>query len=207
MASFGKKFLSAFVEVTDEEKKPVAAEDVIQQQSTTVTQTKAPAGAELDKFKNYFDQLFKDANLQGPDYFEFASMTKAMQAIADEKARYAAAFAGLSVQGLDKTKLLETANAYLKILETDAANFNSTVDAALAEKVKAKQDEITAKHKRIEELAREIDDLKNKVQLLQMEVKENEEKIASNTGSYRACAESRKMEILRDIEKIKEYVG
>lgn len=208
MASFGKKILSAFVEVTDEEKKPVAAAEVIQQQSPTiVTQAKAPAGVESDKFKNYFDQLFKDANLPGPDYFEFASMTKAMQAIADEKARYSAAFAGLSVQGLDKTKLLETANAYLKILETDAVNFNSTVDAALAEKVKAKQDEITAKHKRIEELAREIDDLQHKVQLLQMEVKENEEKIESNTGSYRACAENRKVEIMRDIEKIKEYVG
>lgn len=206
MASFGKKILSAFVEVT-EEKKAVAAEEVIQQSSTIVTQAKAPTAVETDKFKTYFDQLFKEANLPGPDYFEFASMTKAMQAIADEKARYSAAFAGLSVQGLDKTKLLETANAYLKILETDAANFNSTVDAALAEKVKAKQEEITAKHKRIEELAREIDDLKNKVQLLQMEVKESEEKIASNTGSYRACAESRKMEIQRDIEKIKEYVG
>lgn len=207
MASFGKKILSAFVEVTEEEKKPVAAAEVIQQSSTIVTQVKAPAAVETDKFKNYFDQLFKDANLPGPDYFEFASMTKAMQAITDEKARYSAAFAGLSVQGLDKTKLLETANAYLKILETDAANFNSTVDAALAEKVKAKQEDITAKHKRIEELAREIDDLKNKVQLLQMEVKENEEKIASNTGSYRACAESRKAEIMRDIERIKEYVS
>lgn len=206
MASFGKKILSAFVEVT-EEKKAVAAEEMIQQSSTIVTQAKAPTAVETDKFKNYFDQLFKDANLPGPDYFEFASMTKAMHAIADEKARYSAAFAGLSVQGLDKTKLLETANAYLKILETDAANFNSTVDAALAEKVKAKQEAITAKHKRIEELAREIDDLKNKVQLLQMEVKENEEKIASNTGSYRACAESRKMEIMKDIERIKEYVG
>lgn len=206
MASFGKKILSAFVEVT-EEKKPVAAEEVIQQSSTIVTQVKAPTAVETDKFKNYFDQLFKDANLPGPDYFEFASMTKAMNAIADEKARYSAAFAGLSVQGLDKTKLLETANAYLKILETDAANFNSTVDAALAEKVKAKQEEITAKHKRIEELKREIDDLQHKLQLLQMEVKENEEKIASNTGSYRVCAENRKMEIQRDIERIKEYVG
>lgn len=206
MASFGKKILSAFVEVT-EEKKPVAADEVIQQKSTIVTQVKGTLAVATDKFKNYFDQLFKDANLPGPDYFEFASMTKAMSAIADEKARYSAAFAGLNVQGLDKNKLLDTANAYLKILETDAANFNSTVDAALAEKVKAKQEEIMVKQQRIEQLTSEISDMQHQVQLLQMEVKENEEKIDSNTGSYKTCAEQRKQEILSDIEKIKQHIN
>lgn len=200
MASFGKKILSAFVEVT-EDKKPVAAQEAIQQSFTIVTPATPTDGADTDKFKNYFDQLFREANLPGPGYFEFASMTKAMHAIADEKARYSAAFAGLSVQGLNKSKLLETANAYLKILETDAA-----VDAALAEKVKARQEEITVRNKRIEELAREMDDLQHTVLLLQMEVKENEEKIVLNTASYKACAGKKKKEITEDIEKIKQHI-
>lgn len=200
MASFGKKILSAFVEVT-EDKKPVAAQEAIQQSFTIVTPATPTDGADTDKFKNYFDQLFREANLPGPGYFEFASMTKAMHAIADEKARYSAAFAGLSVQGLNKSKLLETANAYLKILETDAA-----VDAALAEKVKARQEEITVRNKRIEELAREMDDLQHTVLLLQMEVKESEEKIVLNTASYKACAGKKKKEITEDIEKIKQHI-
>ena len=174
--------------------------------SAPITEAKVSVAGQ-EKFKNYFEQLFKEANLPGPDYFEFAKMIQAMQGIADEKARYSAAYAGLNVQGLERNKLLETAEAYLKILETDAANFNSTVDAALQEKVGAKQQEIIQKQERIEHLTREISDLHNQVKLLQAEVKENEEKIESNTGGYKANAENTRNQILLDIQKIKQHIA
>src|SRR6476659_5324880 len=105
MTHFGKKILYAFVEVTEE--KPVTATDVSEMHSSTHTATAGTVAAGSEKFKQYFDQLFKDANLPGPDYFEFSKMTEAMMGITDERARYSAAFAGLSVQGLDKQKLLQ----------------------------------------------------------------------------------------------------
>ena len=205
MASFGKKILSAFVEVTDE-KKPAVNPDASREFSAPPKMTKEFSAEGHEKFRQYFDQLFREANLPGPDYFEFAKMTQAMLAIADEKSRYSAAFAGLSVQGLDKSKLLNTASAYLEILETDASNFNSTVDAALIEKVQSKQQEITAKQQRIEQLSKEINELHQQVQQLQLEVKENEEKIESNTGGYKAASENMKQLILLDIEKIKQHI-
>ena len=206
MTSFGKKFLSAFVELTDEDK-PVSMPEEVKQYSTPVGHDNGPAPATIEKFKQYFDKLFSEANLPGPDYFEFAKMTQAMMSMPDEKARYSAAFAGLSVQGLDKNKLLNTALEYLKILETDAANFSSTVDAALREKVEGKQQEIVSKQQRIEQLSREINDLQNQVQLLHAEVKENEEKIESNTGGYKASSERMKQQILNDIDKIKQHIA
>ena len=205
MANLGKKFLSAFVEVTDE-KKPVAKLEEIQHSSTPMQMAKEVSVTVNEKFKNYFDQLFREANLPGPDYFEFAKMTQAMMAIADEKSRYSAAYAGLSVQGLDKSKLLNTATVYLQILEKDAAHFSSTVDVALTEKVKGKQQEIIVKQQRIEQLSKEINDLQSQVLLLHDEVKENEEKIESNTGGYKAASENMRQQILIDIEKIKQHI-
>ncbi|MDN3655622.1 hypothetical protein QWZ08_08295 [Ferruginibacter paludis] len=205
MASFGKKILSAFVEVTAEEKAVIKPGEK-QIYSTPVAMVRPLPSTTTEKFEQYFDKLFSEANLPGPDYYEFVKMTQAMIAIADEKARYSAAFAGLGVQGLDKGKLLDTAAAYLKILETDAASFNATVDAALNEKVQAKQQEIQQKQQRMEQLSREMMDLQNQVQLLQIEVKENEDKIESNTGGYKISAEKMRQEILADIEKIKQYI-
>jgi len=211
MASLGKKILSAFVEVTDEET-PVTKPEETKQYSTAVDSGHTLPKRQTDnntteKFKQYFDQLFKDTNLPGPDYFEFTKMTEAMITIPDEKARYSAAFAGLNVQGLDKQKLLQTATEYLKIIDTDANNFDSTVDAALKEKVQGKQQEIEAKQKRIAEISREITDLQNQIQVLQHEVKENEEKIESNTGGYKAASENMKQKILYDIERIKQHIA
>jgi hypothetical protein len=99
-----------------------------------------------DRFAGHFDQLLSEANIPGPDYYEFSRMIGVMQGIPDEGARYSAAFAGLQVQGLDKQRLLTTAGEYLRILDTDARNqFQQTVDAALQEKVHGKEKEAEEK--------------------------------------------------------------
>jgi len=210
MANIGRKILSAFVEVADE-KETVTEREALKQHSTNSGQT-APRRQTVsdetsEKFKQYFEKLFKDANLPGPDYFEFSKMTEAMISIPDERTRYTAAFAGLNIQGLDKQKLLHSATQYMQVLETDAANFNSTVDAALKEKVQGKQQEIENNAKRIESLSKEISGLQQRITLLQNEVKENEEKIESNSGAYSKEMQVMKQRILDDVEKIKQYVG
>jgi hypothetical protein len=213
MANIGRKILSAFVEVADEEHSTVIKPKEEKQTSTTVDtgpvhQNRHAVNTETtEKFRQYFDRLFKDANLPGPDYFEFSKMTEAMISIPDERTRYTAAYAGLSIQSLDKQKLLQSATQYVQVLETDAANFNSTVDAALREKVQSKQQEIENNARRIESLSKEISGLQQKISLLQNEVKENEDKIESNSGAYSREMQVMKHKILDDVEKIKQYIG
>lgn len=216
MASFGKKILSAFVEMQDEEKPPAQktakqpepAEPAQHYNAANTQSGGMPknAAAKSEKFTQYFDKLFRDANLPGPDYFEFSKMIEAMSGIPDERSRYSAAYAGLSVQGLDKNKLLSTAAEYLRILDKDAANFDSTVDAALHEKVHAKQKEIEAKSARIEALSKEIEELHRQITALNGEIKENLEKIENNSGGYKAECESMRTRITNDIEKIKTFI-
>jgi cell division protein FtsB len=200
MTSIGKKILSAFVEVQDEQRPaPVAA--------VPVYPPTTPATSEdALRFRQHFDQLFADANLPGPDYFEFSRMIEAMRVIQDEHARYLAAFAGLQAQGLEREKLLATAQSYLELLDKDAANFHATVDHALNEKVKARQLQIEEKTKRIGELTKEITDLHEQIGQLTNEVKQSEEKIDSNTHRYATELAERKNRITTDVEKIKQYI-
>ena len=88
----------------------------------------------------------------------------------------------------------------------DANQFNSTVDAALQEKVNSKLQQIEDKQHRISELGKEIIMLQEAIATLKNEVKENEEKIENNTGGYRAALEKMKQQILGDIEKMKQYI-
>jgi predicted ribosome quality control (RQC) complex YloA/Tae2 family protein len=208
MASLGKKILSAFVEVSDDQKsKETPPETKPVQQPVYSSATNATSTGSVDsRFKTYFDKLFTEANIPGPDYYEFSKMIEAMQSMADERSRYSAAFAGLSVQGLDKQKLLSTADQYLQVLNTDAANFNNTVDAALKEKVHHKKSEAEEKTKRIQQLQQEIQELENQITRLQQEILENEQKIESSTGGYKNASDAMRSRILSDMEKIKQYI-
>jgi len=208
MTSFGKKILSAFVDVTDEHHP--AAEKPPRYESPPSTQVTQGSSSTVDagnnKFLQYFEKLFSEANIPGPDYYEFSKMIEAMITIPDEKARFSAAFAGLSVQGLDKQKLLSTAAEYLKLLDADAANFHSSIDSALQEKVRSKQKELEEKSARIQQLSGEITDLHNKISLLKAEIHENEEKIEASTNGYRMEGQNIKNRILLHVEKIKEHI-
>ncbi|HWB90795.1 MAG TPA: hypothetical protein VG605_03045 [Puia sp.] len=201
MASIGKKILSAFLEV--EEQKKVSRDDV----DHVVQPPPAIASAHPDqRFSDYFDKLFSEANIPGPDYYEFARMITAMQTIPDERARYAAAFAGLQVQGLDKDKLLSTAGDYLRVLTADADHFNKTVDEALQEKVHARTAEVEDKGKRIQALSQEILALQSQIGAMQNEIGEAKGKLEANSSAYAAESERHKQQIQADISKIEHYI-
>jgi hypothetical protein len=226
MSGLGKKILSAFVEVTPPD------DAAVSRTSDTQPSTQAdPAGSKPplpggqhgseranknagepgserdgDRFSAYFDKLFSEANIPGPDYYEFSKMIAAMEAISDEQSRFYAAFAGLQVQGLDKARLLSTAAGYLQVLVTDATHFQSTAAATLEEKVNRKKAEAEEKSQRIQSLSREIGDLQQQIIALQVTIKENEEKIEASTGGYAAESECRKARIQADIEKINRFI-
>ena len=206
MSGLGKKILSAFVEVADNKTTPSSTAGSTAADTQRASETDRAAVPADSRFTAHFEQLFSEANIPGPDYYEFAAMIGAMKTIADEQSRYYAAYAGLQVQGLDKTRLLSTAAEYLRVLETDASRFHSTVDSTLQEKVRDKEAGVEEKTRRIRALEQEIGELKSQVAALQTEIAENKEKIEASTGGYAAESERRKAGILADIEKIKHYI-
>jgi uncharacterized protein YoxC len=206
--NLGKRILSALVEVRpepqEEKSAPAPAVPAVQATALQVPSTAAP---ETDKFRKHFEQLIAEANLPGPDYFEFSCMIEAMRALPDEKARYAAAYAGLQVQGLDKQKLVASAQTYIELLETDAAQFEQTLTGARKEKVESLQQEIEAKSNRIQQLSKEINELHGSIGQLQSELRQNEEKIQSSSYSYRFEWQQWKEKIQAEKEKIQALLA
>jgi len=209
MSNFAKRILSTFVEIdetADNAEKKVSSQPSPERHTDAVSSTTNVVFAS-DKFKIYFDNLFKETNFPGPDYYEFTKMIEAMNAISDEKTRFVSAYAGLSLQGLDKDKLIKTANQYLQMVDNDAKNFQGTVEKALQEKVVGKKKEMEDKAKRIQDLTKEINELTAKLESLNNDIRENEQKINANAGTYRHESDTMKNKITQDIQKINQYIS
>ncbi|GAB4094330.1 zinc ribbon domain-containing protein [Flaviaesturariibacter terrae] len=198
--NIGKKILSALVEMP-EEPRPANAPP-----TNVNAQTKADS-AELDKFRRHFAHLLDEANLPGPDYYEFARMTAAMNMLPEEGARYQAAFAGLQVQGLNKQRLVESAQQYLHLLEEDAQRFIASLASAATEKVEARETELEAQQRRIAELSAELASLQDRISTLKAEIEANSGKLEGARTAYQLVLSEEQARIRQHLEKIQKHIS
>ncbi len=216
MSSFLRKALRLFVvldEPADNSSQPTARP---QQPERT---EKAPANtglsaADLDKYEQHFTQLFEQANLPGPDYFEFWRTMEALEAhIPEETARIKAAFASLSVQGLDKTKLLRTATQYREIVLNDKANFEAAVQNKAQTEIAARQAEWQHLQQQSESLQRQIEQLQQQVAAAQQrmeqiarEIEQEKSKIEQVYRGYSTACEAMVSKINADIARLEQVL-
>lgn len=167
---------------------------------------------DIDKFNEHFEELFQQANLPGPDYFEFSKMCQAMSALPDDT-KFPAAFGGLSVQGLTKQSLLESAQHYINIIDEDAKKFASAIDGKLIADVKnkrataeAKKAEIAQKNEMIAKLQAEVQAQYTEIATLESEATDQEQKANQKLLVYKSACENRKNMIGLDVQKINSLI-
>ena len=179
MSDFFKKALGVFVEFEDDDKSnntsearqaPSGNEKInnipppLPLQKAPQAYTGALSPQDLEKFTKHFSDLFDKSNFNGPDYYEFSKMMAMLETpIPDENTRISAVFATLSIQGLTKDRILETAKQYCTILENDKAQF----EAAATEKANA---ELAGRRNKIQELEKKISDNSQLIQKLTKEI-------------------------------------
>ena len=165
MAGFFKKALSVFVEFDEEQQTKEMSNSLSQIPKISNEIASNPLNhAEAEKFEKYFDNLFEKANFPGPDYFEFYKTMETLEAhVPDEKARVSATFASLSIQGLTKKNLVETAKKYKEIIEQDNLNFENALDTKAKtelgdrhSKLKSLEQKIAINSEQIQKLTKEI---------------------------------------------------
>jgi hypothetical protein len=208
MAGFFQKALSVFVEFDEEDKdsKPFP----ISKQTPAANSTKVQNQGEAEKFEKYFDGLFEQANFPGPDYYEFFKMMETLEVhIHDEKARLSATFASLSIQGLTKEILIESANKYKVIIENDKANFekalNEKLDAEVGHRQKELQEvekKIVANSQQIQKLTKEITEYQLTIGKLKAKIAEEDDKLKNNNIGYQIASKAVSNKIATDIQKI-----
>ncbi len=213
MAGLFKKAMSVFVEFEEDPNKPTAPTSSSPQSKATSTTGSSKISLnteEIEKFEKHFDNLMNEANLPGPDYFEFCKMMEALEAaVPDEKARYAAVFASLATQGLSKEKLINTAAKYKMLIQEDKTKFEAAVNDKLKGEVDSRkievsnlQNKIVQNTETIKKLTQEINEAQTKIQTLNSEVNEKENKIKSNIDGYTVASNAMLNKINVDIQKI-----
>lgn len=222
MSSFFRKAISLFV-ILDEDtpaqekaapsaKPEVAAPSV--QQAVPAADPSPMSDEDLSKFEKHFEQLFEKTNLPGPDYFEFWKTMDTLEAhIADVKARMKAVFASLSIQGLTKQNLIETAGIYKNAILQDKANFEAAVQkkseaeiAGRTSKIQKLQQEKEEKRLLIEKMQQEIEAAAQEIETLQEEISAEQGKIAAAQRGYLAACTAMVSKIDQDVAHFQEVI-
>lgn len=212
MSGIFKKAMGLFVEF--EEDKATSAPSAIPLPAAAPPGP-APASValradEIDKFEKHFEKVFDQANLPGPDYYEFWKMMETLAVhIRDERSRFAATFASLSIQGLTKEKLIETAQQYKTLVGDDRTRFEKVAQEKLEQDIGQKRrelrqlEETVAKHTElIRKLTQEITDSQQAMKGLQDTISEEENKLEKNKRGYMVACDAMIRKIESDITKI-----
>jgi hypothetical protein len=210
MAGIFKKAMGLFVEFEEETQKSDSSENTSPPTTRRVTPQQVLNAEEYDKFEKHFDKLFDQANLPGPDYYEFMKMMETLEAhIKDEKARLSATYASLAIQGLTKEKLVDTANKYKEIINQDKAQFEKIANDKSEKEIGQKRNDlveleetIRKNSELIQKLTKEITDSQGAMGKLKAIITEEEGKLSKNKQGYLLAADAILKKITEDITKI-----
>ena len=211
MSGFFKKAMGLFVEFEEAPGKSFSKTTAPPAPPGRVVAPQVLNSEDFDKFENHFEKLFDQANLPGPDYYEFMRMNETLEAhIKDDKARLAATFASLSIQGLTKDTLIATADRYKEIVTEDRTKFERIAieksDHEIGGKRKELQqleDSVRKNAEVIQKLTQEINEAQKNINGLKTSITDEEQKLEKNRQGYLVASNAMMLKIDNDIQKIK----
>ena len=195
-----KQLKSLFIEEGKNAKKEaVAAEevkeaeiaenqDIVPESATPVEQadaTTAPTPTEGKVSSKFMDVLLgamEKNNVEGYDYLEFKKSLKNLAKVGnmDEGTRFQSAFAVAQPLGVNKAKLLETANFYLKILQDEETRFETALKNQRSKQIGSREEHIQKLAQSIEQKKKQIEQLQKEIAINQKEMDKIKSEISSS---------------------------
>jgi len=166
------------------------------------------------KSVDFLTKALEKSNLPGFDYLEFKQSLEALSELnMDEETAYKSAYATASTVGLTKTKLLETAGHYNKVLANEKAQFDSALQKQIEQKVAGKEGEVTklrdqiVKHEeKIVQLQGQIAKFQKTIDGADAQIDAAKKKIEATREGFEHTHQSILNQIKKDIENIKKYL-
>lgn len=162
-----------------------------------------------DEITNHLEEVLKTANenkFPGDDYYEFYKTKKVMAHLPTDELKYMTAFSVLSMNGLTKQKLVDTASQYVGVIDNDVKQFEASLAQAVDNNVTKKKQLIEAKAKEISELVAKVKILEGELQTLNGEVQASEAKFQTKRATFITAAQSMKDHIASEINNINTYI-
>lgn len=222
MSDFLKKLKGIFVveaptdgqAAENTEKANTAKPETSAGNTTPVPAPVAPAGKASEKFYDILLGAMEANNQEGFDYLEYK---KSLQTLAkmpmDEQTRYFSAFAAAQAMGVTPQKLTDSANFYLKVLASEDAKFQESVNVQRQKQIGNKEKAIAdmdatikAKTDQIAKLTQEIQAHQADMEKMKAEISDAVVKIETTLSDFHATFDELTTQINKDVENMGKYL-
>lgn len=164
-----------------------------------------------------YDILVKELAHQSSGEFDYIKFKQSLIALLnlniDEKTAMQSAFMTASTIGLDKNKLLQSAENSIQILHQEKDQFSKALEKQIKERIENRQKEIQNIQEKIAKYQHQIEQLHKEIALLQQkmenaiqEMTNSKDRIMQSRGKFEKVYEFLVREIENDIEKFKDIL-
>lgn len=189
-------------------------EDIVIEISTPLTGTNTQPtiglqsiGTVIDpSVEEHFIKLMKDANLPGPDYFEFKNAINQNTLPIAENMLFQTVFNTFKAMGVEKNILLSSLDEYISIITKDKEAFELQIKTKQDEDIVRKQSILNQHQLKITELNNEIARLNNESNQIQQEINNSQLQISNITNAYNLSLNNVLQTLQSDKQKINQYI-
>lgn len=166
------------------------------------------------KFVDIFIKALEKNNKPGFDYIEFKQSISALtQMNMDAEMAIRSAFATASTVGLTKSKLLDSAAFYTKVIEKEKEHFDAALNKRIDQKVGGKikeveklKDQIVKYREKIQQLENQIQKHQHTIDTADEQIQAEKEKILGTQTNFEKTHADFVAQIKTDIENFKNFL-
>jgi hypothetical protein len=166
------------------------------------------------KVRDVLLQSLQENSLSGYDYLKFMSALEEMKSYGNEEARFKMVSIAAKQLGVDKAKLIQTAQHYIQVLQQDLDSFHNQESKAQLDNVGVHENRvkdidavIATKSDQIQKLNAEVSQLQQEKVTLSGQIMDNRNTLEIRKRSFEVTHAAMVSEIEANIQKINQYIA